>query len=57
MFTKAPIFILFNLERYIRIEIDAFSYAIDSILNQLTFNSGQWNLVAYFSQKIISAKT
>ena len=35
-FTKALILHHFNLESYIRIEIDTFGNAIDSILSQLT---------------------
>ena len=49
VFTKAPILSHFNLERHIRIETDTSGYAIDGILSQLTFDSGQWNLIAYFS--------
>ena len=68
-FIKAPILRHFNLESYIRIETDASSYAIGGVLSQLNLDShappnhsnksdfGQWHLVAYFSRKMIPAKT
>ena len=36
-FIKAPIFWHFDLEYHIQIEIDALSYAISRLLNQLIF--------------------
>ena len=58
MFTKAPIFWQFDLECYIKIKTDMLGYATGKVLSQLTWNnSGQWYLVAYYLQKIISAKT
>ena len=57
-FTKVPIFQHFDLECHIRIETNAFGYAIDGALGQLTSdNSGQWYLIAFYSQKMIPAKT
>ena len=56
-FTKVLILSHFDPERHIRIETDAFSYAIDGILSQLTSNSGQWNPIAYFFRKMIPAET
>ena len=55
-FTKALIFWYFDLECHIRIEIDVLGYAICGILSQLT-DSGWWHPVAYYSQKMILAKT
>ena len=57
-FTQAPIFQHFDLERHIRIETDVSGYAIGRVLSQLTSdNLGRWHLVAYYSQKMIPAKT
>ena len=56
-FTEAPILSHFDPERHIRIETDASGYAIGGVLSQLTSDSGQWNPVAYFSRKMIPAKT
>ena len=41
VFIQAPIFHHFNPERQIRIETDAFDYAISNILSQLTLEYGQ----------------
>ena len=70
-FIKAPIFQNFDLKSYIWIETDALSYAIGRVLSQFNLNSdallndsnlnksdfSQWHPIAYFSRKIISAKT
>ena len=56
-FTEAPIFQHFDPERYIRVETDASGYAIGGVLSQLTNDSGRWHPVAYFSRKMIPAKT
>ncbi len=57
-FVKAPILNHFDPERYIRIETDAFGYAIGGIFSQLTLdNSGRWHPVAFFSRKMIPAET
>ena len=56
-FTEAPILSHFDPERHIRVETDASGYAIGGVLSQLTSDSGQWNPVAYFSQKMIPAET
>ena len=43
---------------YIQIETDTSGYAIDGILSQLTSDDlGQWYLVAFYSRKMIPAKT
>ena len=58
VFTKALILQHFDSEYHIWIETDASSYAISRILGQLTLdNLGQWQLVAYYSQKMILAET
>ena len=58
MFLKALILHHFDPKRYIRIEMDASSYAIGGVFSQLTLdNLGQWHPVAFFSQKMIPAKT
>ena len=70
-FIKAPILRHFDLKSHIRIETDTSGYAIGGVLSQLNLdydvppnnsNSnksdfGQWHLVAYFSRKMIPAKT
>ena len=56
-FTEAPILRHFDPERHIRIETDASGYAIGGVLSQMTSETGQWHPVAYYSQKIILAKT
>ena len=55
-FTKAQILQNFDLECHICIETNASGYAIDGVLSQLT-NLGQCHPVAYYSQKMILAKT
>ena len=57
-FLKALILYHFNPEGHIRIETDVSGYAIGGVLSQLTLdNSGQWHLMAFFSQKMIPAET
>ncbi len=57
-FIGAPILNHFDPKRHIRIETDASDYTIGGILNQLTLDDlGQWHPVAFFSRKMISAKT
>ena len=57
-FVKAPIRNYFDLERHIRIETDAFGYAIGKIFNQLTSDDlGRWYPIAFFSRKIIPVET
>ena len=57
-FIEALILNHFDSKRHIQIEIDALGYAIGGILSQLTpDNLGQWHPVAFFSRKMISAKT
>ena len=57
-FTKAPILRHFDLKCHIRIETDALGYTIGRVLSQLTLdNLDRWHPVAYFSQKMILAKT
>ena len=55
-FLKAPILHHFDPERHIWIETDASGYAIGGILSQLT-SEGRWHPVAFFSRKMIPAKT
>ena len=58
VFIEAPIFHYFNLKYYIWNETGKSGYAIGRILSQLTLdNLSQWHLRAFFSQKIILAKT
>ena len=57
-FTQVPILQHFDPKQYIRMETDVSGYAIGGVLSQLTLNDmGQWHLVAYYSQKMIPAKT
>ena len=57
-FIKAPILYHFDLERHIRVERDASSYAIGRVFSQLTSdNSDRWHSVAFFSKKMIPAET
>ena len=67
-FTKALILWHFDPECHIWIKIDVLGYVIGDVLNQLASrtssdevvtktNLGQWHLVAYFSGKMVPAKT
>ena len=57
-FTKAPILQNFDPEYHIQIETDVSGYAISEVLSQLTLdNLGQWHPLAFYSWKMISAKT
>ena len=57
-FTKAPILRHFDPECHIWIKTDMSGYTISGVLSQLTSdNLGQWHPVAFYSQKIIPAKT
>ena len=57
-FTKAPILQHFDLECHIWIETNASSYAIRGVLSQLTLdNLGRWHPIAFYSQKMVPAKT
>ena len=57
-FTQASILSYFDFEQHIRIETNALGYAISGVLCQLILgNLGQWHLVAYYSRKMILAKT
>ena len=52
VFIKAPILYHFDPKYYIRVEMDASSYAIGVVLSQLNLdNLGQKHLVAFFLQK------
>ena len=55
-FTDAPILQHFDPGRHIRIETDASGYAISGVLSQMTSETGQWHLVAYYSRKMIPAE-
>ena len=58
VFFKAPILYYFDLERHIWIKMDILGYAIVRILSQLTSDDlGWWNLVDFFSQRMILTKT
>ena len=57
-FIKALILNYFDLERHIQIGTDASGYTISGIISQLTSESlGQWHPIAFFSRKMIAAKT
>ena len=67
-FVKALIFHHFNLKSHIRIETNLSGYTIDGILSQLSSGTkpdgivtkdhlGQWHPIAFFSRKMIPAKT
>ena len=57
-FTKALILQHFDPKYHIRIENDVSDYAIGRVLSRLTLNNlGQWHPVAFYSQKMIPAKT
>ena len=60
-FIKAPILRHFDPESHIRIKTKALRYAINGVLNQLNLGShtplNQWHPIAYFSRKMIPAKT
>ena len=67
-FIEALIFDHFDAKRRIWIETDISSYAIGGVLSQLSFKTrldgvvtnidfGQWHPIAFFSRKMISAKT
>ena len=57
-FLKTSILHHFDLERHIRIEMDASGYAIGGVLSQLTLDDlGRWHPVAFFSHKMIPAET
>ena len=67
-FTKTPILWHFDPECHIVIKTDASGYAISGVLSQLASgtspdgivtkaNLGQWHPIAFFSKKMIPAKT
>ena len=57
-FIKALILRHFDSECHIRIQTDVSNYAIGRVLSQLTLdNLGWWHPVAFYSQKMILAKT
>ena len=47
----------FDPERSIRIETDASSYAISSIVSRLTMETGQLHLIVFFLRKMIPVET
>ena len=58
VFVKALILHYFDLKCHIQVQTDVSNYAISEIFSQLTANNlGQWHPVAFFSQKMILAKT
>ena len=67
-FVEAPILHHFDLESLLRIETDPSSYAIGSVLSQLSSGTrpdgvitkddlGQWHPVAFFSRQMIPVET
>ena len=57
-FIQVSILQYFDLERQIRIETNTLNYAISKVMSQLTLDElGRWHQVAYYSDKIIPAKT
>ena len=57
-FIKALILNHFDPERHIQIETDASGYVISGVFSMLTSNDlGQWYPMAFFSKKMILAKT
>ena len=57
-FTQVLILQHFDPKRPIQIKIDVLGYAIGKVLSQLTLdNLGRWHPVAYYLQKMFSAKT
>ena len=57
-FTKALILQHFDLKWHIQIKTDVSGYAIGRVLSQLTLDDlGQWDPIAYYSRKMITAKT
>ena len=67
-FTKTPILQHFDPKCHIQVETDVLGYAISGVLSQMTSetstngvvtkaNLGQWQLVAFFSRKMIPAET
>ena len=58
IFTQVPILQHFDPERHIWIETNALGYTIAGVLSQLILdNLGRWHPIAYYSCKIILAKT
>ena len=56
-FTEALILQHFDLEQYIRVETDASGHTIGGVLSEVTNDLVRWHSVAYFLDKMISAKT
>ena len=57
-FIQALILQYFDLKCHIRIEIDVLGYIISGVLNPVTFDDlSQWNLIVYYLNKMILAKT
>ena len=61
-FTQVSMLVHFDLKNKIRVEIDAFGFAIAAILSQLVYRreggfEAQWHSVAFYFRKMISAKT
>lgn len=56
-FIKISILHYFDLEQYIWIKIDAFSYAIDFILSKLIPKSDECYLMVFFFEEIILIET
>ena len=57
-FILEPILQHFDLEQHIQIEINTSGYTIGGVLSKLTLDDlSRWHLVAYYLQKMFSAKT
>ena len=56
-FIEALILYKFDPEQYIQVKTDTSGHAIGEVLSQLTNDLGRWHLAAYFSRKMIFAKT
>ena len=56
-FIKVSILYHFDLKRYIWNKTDVSDYAINDILSQIMLESDQWHSIAFFSRKMIPAKT
>ncbi len=55
VFMKAFILRHFNSERHIHIEINAFNYAVTSILSQSDYEN-QWHLIAFWFRMMINVE-
>ena len=54
---KALLLQHFNPELWIRVETNASSFVISSIISQLQEDDGHWHLIAFWLQKMTDIKT